>query len=195
MKVSLSEFLKTSADDSRYLLQSATWDSPNSIQIKLSNSKKSSARLITCIGVQEADLSFERGGASDELIEYRADDPLLLDYGPCSTIVGNSPMPDPHRFFFEFSQMLRFEFALLRDPSRYLNWRKDYKEWLYIVYSRSYSLLTAPTVIAQAAVELLKVQAVEHAVLQAADLSHPRPLGVFHCGALWVVCEECLIEA
>ena len=91
--------------------------------------------------------------------------PLLWDYGGYSSIFGNAPLPDPPRFFHEFYQLVRSDLGVPRDPVRYLNWKEHLGEWLEFVYSRTYQLLSAPAPIAEAATELLEVQAAEYTIL------------------------------
>jgi len=112
--------------------------------------------------------------------------PLLLNYGPRASIFGQAPLPDPYRFFLEFHKLVRDKLAIPREPISYLNFPGRMSEWLGIVYSRSYNLLTAPASVVQGASELLDAQLCEHHVLpEPALVSHP--LKVLVVGEQWVV--------
>jgi len=91
--------------------------------------------------------------------------PLLWNYGSWSSIMATSSMPFPHQFFFGFHHLVSTQLGVDRDPSRYLNWRRDLNEWVSFVSGRAYLLLSAPDPIVAEATKLLDGQAVEYAVL------------------------------
>jgi hypothetical protein len=115
-------------------------------------------------GVREYSLSFQPGEYLSHIF-VSAESALLWDYGPWLAVYGNAPLPDPHRFFSEFYQLVRFELQLSWDPSSYLKWGHGFSEWLGHVYTRSYLMLRAPAPLAEAALPLLDVQAAEYTVL------------------------------
>ena len=102
------------------------------------------------------------------------DDPLLWEYGPYSQIFGQAPLPDPYRFFLEYSQLVRDELKLRRDPVHYLNWRGGLSLWLELVYSRVYSLMVAPSPLIEGAIELLDRQVASYEVLPATPQQTPQ---------------------
>jgi hypothetical protein len=97
--------------------------------------------------------------------QLTADHPLLLDYGPRSSIFGQAPLPDPYRFFLEFHKLVRDTWKIPRDPVKYLNWQGSLSDWLVMVYSRSFNLLSAPVPIAEACRELLDAQVADYILL------------------------------
>ncbi len=123
-----------------------------------------------------------------------ADDPLLWNFGARSTIFGIAPLPDPYRFFLEFYRVVQRDLKLRRDPTEYLNWRSGMSDWLELVYSRAYNLLTAPTAVVDAAVPLLEAQVADFQVLplnEPTTLSEPRLL---YFGDSWIVADEIAVE-
>ena len=134
---------------------------------------------------QDAELRFKREGENLRLLalgikelEHRHSDqpslsalevfedhPMLLDYGPRASLFGRAPLPDPYRFFLEFHKLVRDEFAIDREPIRYLNYKGRMSEWLSIVYSRSFTAMTGPLVLAEAATKLLDAQVAEYTLI------------------------------
>lgn len=106
-------------------------------------------------------------GEPPHLLRISDDDPLLWELGPRSQLFGTAPLPDPYRFFLEFTRLVRDELKIRRDPVRYLNWRGGLTEWLEIVYSRTFSLFTGPAPLAELAAELLERQAASYQLLPA----------------------------
>lgn len=122
------------------------------------------------------------------------DDPLLWNFGPQSTIFGIAPLPDPYRFFLEFYRVVQRDLKLRRDPTEYLNWRSGMSDWLELVYSRAYNLLTAPTPVVEAAVPLLEAQV---ALFQVLPIQQPTPQSaprLLYFGESWIVADEIAVK-
>jgi hypothetical protein len=115
--------------------------------------------LVELGGVRDCRLIGEGGGARTLAVEISG--PLVWDQLTRCSIMGNAPLPDPPRFFLEFSGLLN-DLGAVRSASEYLNWRGGFSAWREIVYSRSFLLLTAPHEIGAAATELLENQAAEY---------------------------------
>ncbi len=189
----LIEFLKGKSDVAiTWSAMAAVEDATLTFDCSVDGTSSQSSRefQIRATGVTESQLNFT-GGKAVYLSASRTH-PLLWDYGGYSSIVGNAPLPDPPRFFHEFYQLVRSELGVARDPVRYLNWNTHLSEWLEFVYSRSYQLLSAPAAIAEAATELLDVQAAEYVVLP----DPPKEDAVPHDSLLalvlddsWLVCQ------
>lgn len=155
-------------------------------------------------GVRDFTLGAERPDASDAKsiaeLNIVADDPLLWELGPYSQIFGQAPLPDPYRFFLEYSRLVRDELKLRRDPVHYLNWRGGLSQWLEIVYSRVYSLMVAPSPLVESAIELLERQVATFEVLPAKRFgaapalperpSDEGPPFLLDCGSSWIIASE-----
>lgn len=151
---------------------------------------------IHCCGAVESQLKFSPGALLGDL-SASGSHPLLWDYGGYSSIFGNAPLPDPPRFFHEFYQLVRSELGVPRDPVRYLNWSDHLSQWLEFVYSRTYQLLSAPAPIAEAACELLDVQAAEYTILpDPVEKQEPGSceLLAVSFGSSWVICRSAVVE-
>jgi hypothetical protein len=135
-------------------------------------------------GVRECTISTSEPFAVDA-IEISASHPFLWNYGSWSTIFGKAPLPDAPKFFYDFNQLVLDTLSVERDPLDYLFFQTGLPQWREFVYSRSFTLLNAPTRIAQAATELLDRQAAEYAVLE--DPERPADsaqLGLFEAKGL-----------
>ena len=126
----------------------------------------------------------------------RSVDPLLTEYDDWQSIFGQAPLPDPYRFFLEFHRLVRDVAGLPREPVEYLNFRGSMIQWLEVVYSRSYLLLSAPTSVVAGAQALLDAQSVPHIALPepAGKTSGANPKFVFRCGRSWIVACECSVR-
>ena len=128
--------------------------------------------------------------AADSGSELRidVDGPLCWDYRTTCSIMGNAPLPDPHRFFVEFSGLLS-DLGARQSAKEYLNWRGSFAAWREIVVSRAFLLLNAPIEIAAPATELLDYQAAEYMLLN--DPPPPGGENVFAAafGRSWITAE------
>lgn len=144
--------------------------------------------------VVEAEVRFS-GDAEFTRVSVAEDSPLLWDYGPAAAIYGNAPLPDVPRFFYEFFQLVRFKLSLPRDPAKYLNWLNDFSEWQQFALSRCYLLLRAPLAVAEAARELLEVQAAEYVLLpEEAQDKEKRGFILVTLGDAWFICRGASIN-
>jgi hypothetical protein len=129
--------------------------------------------------------------AESSVVELSNDDPLLLEYGPWSAIYCHSPLPDPHRFFLEFSRLVNEEMDIPRPATHYLNMPEGWRGWLPLVYSRSYLLTRGPVDLMTRAVDLLERQAVEHMVLDDSEQAERvKARSVLRIDASWFVSTE-----
>jgi len=116
-------------------------------------------------GVQEVECLFKETALISSFT-YSLDDPYLWNYGEWSSICGTAPLPDVPKFFYDFHEIVRDKLKVDRDPMTYLNTKSTILEWKNFVYSRAYSLLSAPTQVAKVACDLLDRQAAEYAMLK-----------------------------
>ncbi len=122
-----------------------------------------------------------------EDIRLAVDDPVTWDYGKLYSVFGNAPLPDPPRFFLEFYRLIKSELGSRRDPVEYLNWQESFSQWLGLVYSRSYNLLTGPLQVAEGACKLLEAQALEYTILpDPREITEALPM-MFEFGRSWIV--------
>ena len=122
------------------------------------------------------------------------EDPLLWNFGPQSTIFGIAPLPDPYRFFLEFYRVVQRDLKLRRDPTEYLNWRSGMSDWLELVYSRAYNLLTAPTPVVEAAVPLLEAQVALFQVLPVQTPTRSSAPRLLYFGDSWIVADDIAVK-
>ena len=188
--MTLSEFLQTQPQESIRLLSFAR-DEKGDFRFRLEGSTRFE---VTLKGVSEAEILFERGQKELFRLEESLEDALLWDYGQFYEIYGDAPVADPIKFFFDFLQGVRFDLKLARDPARYLNWKKDYKEWVNFTYQRAYHLMTAPKPLTDLATKILDAQAIEHNVLTGPDLSDDKQRSAVWIGPSWFVVEEAEVK-
>lgn len=156
-------------------------DEPVSLQFDLSGIRE--------LSIQERSLPIDTTefGVTD-------DDPLLWNFGPQSTIFGIAPLPDPYRFFLEFYRVVQRDLKLRRDPTSYLNWRTGMSDWLELVYSRAYNLLTAPTQVVEAAVPLLEAQVALFQVLPIQENTAQSEPRLLYFGDSWIVADAIAVK-
>lgn len=135
------------------------------------------------------DYKIQPDPGEDRTVRAVTDGPLVWDYRSRCSIMGNAPLPDPPRFFVEFSGLLH-DLGVDRPASCYLNWRGSFAGWREVAYSRASLLLSAPHEIAAPAAELLDHQAADYMLL-----NDPLPEGgdrVFAAafGRSWIIAES-----
>ncbi|MCC6932278.1 MAG: hypothetical protein IT292_03370 [Deltaproteobacteria bacterium] len=104
----------------------------------------------------------------NELLELTVSDDhnMIADYLTTYSLYGNAPLPDPYRFYWDFSVMLRDEFGSLRNPDFYLAVDATLKGWMSNCYNRAFFLGRVPEIMLARTQELLDVQACEYQALK-----------------------------
>jgi len=153
------------------------------VSVSSANGDKS----ILASGVQEISLTRKRDVVPTAL-RLSSEHPLLADYGKRASLFGRAPLPDPYRFFLEFHKLVRDQFGIEREPLRYLNYKGRMSEWLAMVYSRTFNLLSGPSALVEAAAELLDAQVAEYTLLP--DPSPELAVSLLEMGKFWIIAER-----
>ena len=152
--VTVQEIAVRSAGTVVLRIEAATWP-----ELGIEKSTELVVELSGVRGYKIAD-----GVNSGRELRIEVDGPLCWDFRSSCSIMGNAPLPDPHRFFVEFSGLLS-DLGARQPAIEYLNWRGSFAAWREIVVSRAFLLLNAPIEIAAPATELLDYQAAEYMLL------------------------------
>lgn len=171
--------------DKRFELRRLEYISNGSLEITLASGGTETTVLAS--GVREIQHQSKNLSEPRELLTTSAH-PLLLDYGPKASLFGRAPLPDPYRFFLEFHKLVRDQFAIEREPLRYLNYKGRMSEWLAVVYSRTYTVLSGPIELAEEATKLLDAQVAEYSLIP--DPTPALDVSLFYLEDFWVVADK-----
>jgi len=149
--------------------------------------------VISFSGVCSSNVALGWRAAEIEDLVVLTDDPHLWPYGTHGTIFGNSRLPDPGRFFVEFSDLFYHElraggavpFAF--ELERVRDWSER------VAGYQSYQLLSGPVRILEAVRPLLDAQGVEYRLLYGPERATDH-LQVAWVGESWVVCTSAEVE-
>lgn len=179
--------VKVEADRATVVLKAASWWEANSSMEE---------RLITvqATGLQEAEIVAHQKGKNFQIFSFSSDDSLLWDYGNFAHIYGKAPLPDPFRFFWEFSETLNNKFNLPRKVQSYLSIKTNLREWEVMCYNRAFLMMTVPEPFLPELTDLFYSQAFEYTVLNDDTRNPVEGLSALRFGESWVIAKDYSVQ-